>query len=156
MDTILRPLKAIADTHASEAHRQLPQPEPVYQAPVQAQHPPGPYAVQARHPPGPYAPVNTPPAYQMSHMSVNEKAAQHNQYATSPTPPAPPAYPQVIGMARALWDYKPREEEDDGLSFQENQQIQIIKKERKECMIPPPSRRENQLTKDNQGGMVAT
>ncbi|KAJ5124253.1 uncharacterized protein N7515_008078 [Penicillium bovifimosum] len=94
--------------------RQLAQPVPVQQAPVQSQPPPA-----------PYTPSYSPPASQMSNMSVHEKAAMHNQYA-SPPPQAPPAYPQVppvLGLASAMYAYTPTDPGD--LALQPQDRIQI-------------------------------
>ncbi|KAJ5334888.1 uncharacterized protein N7506_004575 [Penicillium brevicompactum] len=119
MNSILPPLKAIADTHATEAERvsspatrQLAQPEPVHPVPAQNQ------------PPAPYAPSYSPPASQMSNMSMNEKAGQRNQYA-SPPPQAPPAYPQVppVKMATALYQYRTQDPGD--LSFEPQHRIEV-------------------------------
>ncbi|KAJ5455090.1 hypothetical protein N7475_010211 [Penicillium sp. IBT 31633x] len=119
LSSILSQLPADSSANAPRAQassppRQLAQPVPVQQAPVQAQPPPG-----------PYAPSYTPPASQMSNMSVHEKAAMHNQYATPP-PQAPPAYPQVppvLGLATAMYAYTPTDPGDLALQPQDRVQI---------------------------------
>ncbi|OQE37388.1 hypothetical protein PENCOP_c010G06655 [Penicillium coprophilum] len=102
--------------HASASPpRQQAQPMPVQHVPVQAQPPPA-----------PYTPSYSPPVSQMSNVSVNEKAALHNQYATPP-PGAPPAYPQVppvLGLASAMYAYTPTDAGD--LALQPHDRIQII------------------------------
>lgn len=150
MNSILPPLKAIADTHASEAEqaapaatRELAQPQPVHPVPAQSQ------------PPAPYAPSYSPPASQMSNMSVSEKAAHHNQYA-SPPPQAPPAYPQVpaVSMATALYTYKTSDPGD--LAFEPQHRIQITQELNNDCMISPCPWVQTRLTSVKQGGVVAT
>ncbi|KAJ5565943.1 hypothetical protein N7535_007581 [Penicillium sp. DV-2018c] len=121
LSSILSQLPADSDANASRAvqaspspPRQLAQPVPVQQAPVQSQPPPA-----------PYAPSYSPPASQMSNMSVNEKVAMHNQY-TSPPPQAPPAYPQVppaLGYASAMYAYTPTDPGD--LALQPQDRIQV-------------------------------
>ncbi|CAG7929061.1 unnamed protein product [Penicillium olsonii] len=118
MNSILPPLKAIVEAHATEAERvspasrQLSQPEPVQPTPAQAQ------------PQAPYAPSYTPPVAQVSNMSMNEKAAPRSQY-TSPVPQAPPAYAQTppVRMATAQYTYSPADEGD--LGFEPQHRIQI-------------------------------
>jgi hypothetical protein len=152
MNSILPPLKAIADTHASEAERaspsgprQLAQPEPVHPVPVHAQPPPS-----------PYAPSYSPPASQMSHMSVNEKAAQHNQYA-SQAPQPPPAYAQAPSteVATALYAYNSTDPGD--LAFQPQDRVQITQKLNGDCMLSPFYLMvDTTLISDTKGGVVAT
>ncbi|CAG8922372.1 unnamed protein product [Penicillium salamii] len=117
MNSILPPLKAIVDTHATEAERAAPASRQLAQEPV------NPVPAQTQ-PPAPYAPSYTPPASQMSHMSMNEKAAPRSQY-TSPVPQAPPAYAQTppVRMATAQYTYSPADEGD--LGFEPQHRIQI-------------------------------
>lgn len=148
MNSILPPLKAIVDTHATEAERAAPASRQLAQEPV------NPVPAQSQ-PPAPYAPSYTPPASQMSHMSMNEKAAPRSQY-TSPVPQAPPAYAQTppVRMATAQYTYSPADEGD--LGFEPQHRIQITQELNKDCMVDLVNRMEPRLISDKQGGEAAT
>ncbi|KAJ5372554.1 hypothetical protein N7517_004560 [Penicillium concentricum] len=107
--------------NASSPPRQHAQPVPVQHVPVQTQPPPA-----------AYTPSYSPPVSQMSNVSVNEKAALHNQYA-SPPPGAPPAYPQVppaMGFAVAVYEYHASDAGD--LNMKPQDRIQIIEEMNKD------------------------
>ncbi|CAG8030939.1 unnamed protein product [Penicillium nalgiovense] len=116
LSSILSQLPADSEaTRAAPPPRQQTLPAPVQHVPVQAQPPPA-----------PYTPSYSPPASQMNNMSVNEKAALHNRYA-SPPPGAPPAYPQVppvIGLAVAMYDYPATDPGD--LKLRQKDRIQVF------------------------------
>ncbi|KAJ5520163.1 hypothetical protein N7463_000616 [Penicillium fimorum] len=113
------------DSEASQAVHASPPPQA---QPVPVQHVP----VQAQPPPAAYTPSYSPPVSQMSNVSVNEKAALHNQYA-SPPPGAPPAYPQVppvMGLAVAIYEYHASDAGD--LNMKPQDRIQIIEEMNKD------------------------
>ncbi|KAJ5970702.1 uncharacterized protein N7479_000620 [Penicillium vulpinum] len=107
---------------SSSPPRQLAQPVPVQHVPMQSQPPPA-----------TYTPSYSPPVSQMSNVSMNEKAALHNQYA-SPPPGAPPAYPQVpppaLGFATAMYEYHASDAGD--LNMKPQDRIQIIEEMNKD------------------------
>ncbi|CAI7590015.1 unnamed protein product [Penicillium palitans] len=116
------------DSEGSRAVQASPSPPQQQIQPPPAQHVP----VQAQPPPGPYAPSYSPPVSQMSNVSVNEKAALHNQYA-SPPPVAPPAYPQVAPVVRvavAVYEYHASDAGD--LNLKPQDRIQIIEEMNKD------------------------
>lgn len=129
LSSILSQLPAESDANAPRAAQpsppaqQLAQPVPVHHAPVQVQPPSA-----------PYTPSYSPPASQMANMSVQEKAAVHNQYA-SPPPQAPPAYPQVppiLELASAMYAYTPTDPGD--LALQPQDRIQVTEHMNDDCM----------------------
>ncbi|CDM31952.1 hypothetical protein DTO006G1_6133 [Penicillium roqueforti] len=117
LSTILSQLPA--DSEVSRALQASPseqaQPAPVQQVPVQAQPPPAPYS---------NTPSYSAPVSQMSNMSVNEKAALNNQYA-SPPPQAPPSYLQAppLRLAVAMYEFKSTDPGD--LDLKPHDRVQI-------------------------------
>lgn len=70
----------------------------------------------------------------MSNMSVNEKAALNNQYA-SPPPQAPPSYLQAppLRLAVAMYEFKSTDPGD--LDLKPHDRVQITEEINAHCMF---------------------